>query len=557
MNREEFIKTLSNAKMFDLTQGLSIFTPPWPGEKALQVHFFKRLTGAYGGGQGANGQLIEWSNNTGTHLVGERAFHSGARAIADIPLEALSGPGVIVDISDAVSDYSLYTPEMIMERAEVKKGDILIINTGYHKYGWDQPDVHNPNAQGGVENKEFGYYVRHPGPSPEFFRWAMDMELKIIGTDCGSAEHPMNTPIRYMHAGEFAKAEAKLKETYGKTWDEMFPPEEYHKLTHIDMPKAHLLLAESLGGQIDELSNKRAWIMIEPIPYTEVESAWSRAVAFLPPNGVSEDDFFNFMASAETLDLTVPFSVQTPQWANYEPLTVTYTKRVGGQYFGMGRNNAHCRASFHLGTHMDGEKHFWAAGRTIGQMPLEHWFGPGVIADISDKVSDSSVYTPQMIMDVVDVHKGDILIIKTGYYKYGWASPDSDEFRYMIKHPGPSPDFADWCLDMEIKWLGVDCVAMEHPMNTIQRLWHPKTFEEANRKLIEAFGKDWDEMYPLDKYYQDMHLNLFPKGIVHAENLGKDIANAESGRYYIAAFIQKGMELASMWGRFIAFKESE
>jgi len=181
--------------------------------------------------------------------------------------------------------------------------------------------------------------------------------------------------------------------------------------------------------------------------------------------------------------------------------------------------------------------------------------GPGVIADISHLVSDTSVYTPQMIMDVVDVQKGDILIIKTGYHKYGWASPDSDEFRYMIKHPGPSADFADWCLDMEIKWLGIDCVAMEHPMNTIQRLWHPKTFEEANRKLVETFGKDWDEMYPLDKYYQDMHLNLFPKGIVHAENLGADIANAESGRYYLAAFVQKGMELASVWGRFVAFKE--
>ena len=63
-------------------------------------------------------------------------------------------------------------------------------------------------------------------------------------------------------------------------------------------------------------------------------------------------------------------------------------------------------------------------------------------------------------------------------------------------------------------------------MNTIQRIWHPKTFEEANRKLIEDFGKDWDEMFPLDKYYQDTHLNLFPKKIVHAENLGKDIATS-------------------------------
>ncbi|MCA9939266.1 MAG: cyclase family protein, partial [Anaerolineales bacterium] len=413
---------------------------------------------------------------------------------------------------------------MITSRVTVKEGDILIINTGYHKYGWDQPDVPNPEAQGGIENKEFGYYVRHPGPSPDFFPWALEMKLKLVGVDCGSAEHPMNTSIRYAHAREFQKAEAKLQREYGKTWDEMFPPEAYHHLTHVVMPRSGLLLAESLGGQIGELGDRRAWIMIQPIPFMEVESAWCRAAALQPPTGMTEEAFFAFMGGLEMLDMTLPFSVQTPQWANYEPLSVKYTKRVGGQYFGLGRNNAHCRASFHLASHMDGEKHFHSAGKTIGQMPFDYWFGPGVIADISHLVSDSSVYTPAMIESVVDVQPGDILIVKTGYYRYGWNSPDSDEFRYMIKHPGPSPDFADWCLRKQIKWLAVDCVAMEHPMNTIQRLWHPQTFAEANAKLQAQYGKDWDEMYPLDRYYQDMHLNLFPKGIVHAENLGRDIA---------------------------------
>jgi kynurenine formamidase len=555
MDQEQFIKIMTDARMFDLTQGCSIFTPPWPGEKALEVHFFKRVTGAYGGGQGANGQILNWSNTVGTHLVGERAFHSGGRAIADIPLKDLSGPGVIVDISAEVSDYSLYTPEMIMNKATVKKGDILIINTGYHRYSWDLPDTFNEQAQGGVESKEFGFYVRHPGPSPDFFPWALEMQLKVVGVDCGCAEHPMNTPIRRMHERDFKRAESKLLETHGKSWDEMFPTDEYHALTHITMPQAHLLLAEAIVGEIDQLSNQRAWITIQPIPFMEVETAWARVVAWQPPDGMDEDSFFQALDSAEMLDLTVPLSVQTPQWANYVPLSVTYTKRVGGQYFGMGRNGSICNASIHLGSHMDGEIHFYPAGRTIGQVPMAEWLGPGVIADISHLVSNSSVYTPKMIQDVVDIRPGDILIIKTGWNKFGWNSPDSDEFRYMIKHPGPSPDFAQWCIDMRIKWIGIDCVAADHPMNTIQRLWHPKTFEEANAKLIRDFGQDWDEMYPIEHYYQDMHLNLFPKRIVHAENLGGDIATAPSGRYYIGCFVQKAMEAESMWGRFVAFKE--
>jgi len=557
MNREELINIMDSARLYDLTQDCSIFTPPWPGEKALEVHFFKRVTGAYGGGQGANGQILNWSNTVGTHLVGETAFHSGGRAIADIPLTDLCGPGVVADISDLVSDYSLYTPEMITSRVTVKKGDILIINTGYHRYSWDQPDVLNPAAQGGVESKEFGFLVRHPGPSPDFFKWAMDMQLKVIGVDCGCAEHPMNTPIRRMHENHFKLAEAKLMAEYGKTWDEMFPPDEYYELTHITMPKAHLLLAESIVGEIDRLRNQRAWILIMPIPFMEVETAWARVCALQPPEGMSEEEFFQVMSATQMLDLTIPFSVQTPQWANYIPLTVTYTKRVGGQHFGLGRNGSICNASIHLGTHMDGEKHFWPAGRTIGQVPLREWVGPGVIADISHLVSDSSVYTPQMIESVVEVREGDILITKTGWYRYGWNSPDSDEFRYMIKHPGPSPDFAQWCIDKKLKWLGVDAVSQDHPMNTIQRLWHPKTFAEANAKLKRDFGKDWDEMFPLDRYYQDTHLNLFPKKIVHAENLAGDIAWAPSGRYYIGCYPAKVMEAESMWGRFVAFKERD
>jgi len=557
MDREQFIKTMANAKLYDLTQDCSIFTPPWPGEKALEVHFFKRVTGAYGGGQGANGQILNWSNTVGTHLVGETAFHSGGRAISDIRLSDLCGPGVVVDISDLVSDYSLYTPQMIMSRAKVKKGDILIINTGYHRYSWDQPDVLNPNAQGGVESKEFGFLVRHPGPSPDFFQWAMEMKLKVVGVDCGCAEHPMNTPIRRMHANHFELAEAKLVAEYGKTWDEVFPPDDYYELTHITMPKAHLLLAECIVGEIDKVKNQRAWIMIMPIPFMEVETAWARVCAMQAPDGMSEQEFFQMMGSAEVLDMTIPFSVQTPQWANYIPLTVNYTKRVGGQHFGMGRNGSICNASIHLASHMDGEKHFWPRGRTIGQVPLNEWVGPGVIADISHLVSNSSVYTPEMIESVVEVREGDILITKTGWYRYGWISPESDEFRYMIKHPGPSPDFAKWCVDKKLKWLGVDAVSQDHPMNTIQRLWHPKTFAEANAKLIKDFGKSWDEMFPLDKYYQDTHLNLFPKKIVHAENLAGDIATVKSGRYYIGCYPAKVMEAESMWARFVAFREGE
>ena len=115
------------------------------------------------------------------------------------------------------------------------------------------------------------------------------MKLKLVAVDCGSAEHPMNTNVRFMHAREFEKAEAKLRAEHGKSWEEMFPPEDYRRLTHRPCPKAGLLLAEALGGEIDALANQRAWIMIGPIPFMEVESAWCRAVALQAPDGGDEE----------------------------------------------------------------------------------------------------------------------------------------------------------------------------------------------------------------------------------------------------------------------------
>ena len=271
MNKNDFLKFMDNVKKYHLTQRLSVHTPPWPSYMPLQVQYFKRLAGAHMG-QGANGQIIKTSNHVGTHIDGEIHFYGNGRTIGNVPLDEWIGQGVVVDISEEVEDYSLYTPEMIMDKVEVKKGDILIINTGYHKYAWDQE-----------ESDELRYFVRHPGPGPDFHQWALDMEIKWIGVDCGSADHPMNTIIRDWHPKPFQKAEAKLKKDYGKKWDEMFPPEEYYQVMHLKLFPKGLVHAENLGGEINKVSNKRVWIGLFPLRGIELESSMCRIVAFDVP----------------------------------------------------------------------------------------------------------------------------------------------------------------------------------------------------------------------------------------------------------------------------------
>jgi kynurenine formamidase len=122
MKGEIKMKFFEKIKMYDLTQPLSHLTPAWPTYEPLQIKFFKRLAP-----NGANGQLITTSNHVGTHLDGSLHFCTHGRDIASVPLDDLIGPAAVVDLSDIAEDYGIYTSKDIMERVEVKKGDILII----------------------------------------------------------------------------------------------------------------------------------------------------------------------------------------------------------------------------------------------------------------------------------------------------------------------------------------------------------------------------------------------------------------------------------------------
>jgi len=274
MKLPEFFKMMDDVEVYDLTQRLSIHTPPWPSYMPLGIQYFKRIAGAHMG-QGANGQIITTSNHVGTHMDGEIHFHASGRSIGNVPMKEWVGPGVVVDISDQVGDYDLYTPEMLMKKAEIKKGDILIINTGYNRYAWDQK-----------QSDEVRYFVKHPGPGPGFHKWAVNMKLKWIGVDCGSADHPMNTIIRQWHPARFKEAEEKLIAKYKvKSWDEYFPQDEYYQVMHIKLFPKKIVHAENLGGDINKLSNKRAWIGCFPLRGIELESAMCRIVALLPKTG--------------------------------------------------------------------------------------------------------------------------------------------------------------------------------------------------------------------------------------------------------------------------------
>jgi kynurenine formamidase len=171
-------------------------------------------------------------------------------------------------------------------------------------------------------------------------------------------------------------------------------------------------------------------------------------------------------------------------------------------------------------------------------------------------VGDYDVYTSKMVEERVEVKEGDILIIHTGYHHFGWDQPTADEVRYMVMHPGPDREFAEWAKAKKLRWIGVDCGSADHPMNTIIRNWMPRQTKQAEHVFKKKFGKSIEEFYTDDKY-QLMHLEMFPAGIIHAECLGGDIDLLLNRRVQVGFFPWRFVDGEASIGRCVAFLEDD
>ena len=112
----------------DLTQPWGIQTPPWPGGKSPVIKYVNRISS-----DGYSQQEVTYTTHIGTHLDGPLHFDPAGRDLASLPMSKLFGEGVVVDISD-VGPYGIYRPSDFIDKVEIREGDILLINTGFHKH---------------------------------------------------------------------------------------------------------------------------------------------------------------------------------------------------------------------------------------------------------------------------------------------------------------------------------------------------------------------------------------------------------------------------------------
>jgi len=249
----------------------------------------------------------------------------------------------------------------------------------------------------------------------------------------------------------------------------------------------------------------------------------------------------------KVVDLTQPWGMNTPPFPGGKPATIKYVNMISTD----GYNQQEVTYTTHIGTHLDGPLHFDPKGKDLASLPMDKLVNDGVIVDVSD-VGPLGIYTPKDITSKVDVKKGDILIINTGFHKYYANAAEDDMVNYFFRHPGPHKEFRDWVAKMKFRWLGVDCGSADHPMNTGLQHIRPAIAKEAEKKL----GKPLSKIFPPEMDHW-MHNTLFkqPHEVIHVENIGGDIDKVLNKRCVIGCFPLKTIGGESTPCRVVAFLE--
>ncbi|MDP7982383.1 MAG: cyclase family protein [Conexivisphaera sp.] len=249
-------------EIYDLSQPFGAQSVIWPtanGSPEFSVvrnHAFAR----------ARTIRICSSMHVATHMDAPIHVEEGYPSIDQIPLDRMIGEGVIISIPK--KEWEIIKPEDLEKaRPEIQEGDIVVINTGWHKYFADAAR----------------YYLFAPGLYKEGAEWLLKKKIKGLAQDVQATDHPLATVLVQGNMGQGNPpvmpwlADLYKKKT-GRDVREDFP---YWEPSHRILYTHGIWGIENAGGDIDKVTGKRALIAAFPIKWVGGDASMVRLVAMV------------------------------------------------------------------------------------------------------------------------------------------------------------------------------------------------------------------------------------------------------------------------------------
>src|SRR6202044_1369753 len=214
-------------------------------------------------------QRITTVMHSGTHVDAPGHVVEDTPFVDEVPLPHFFGTGVVVSIPK--EEWGVVTADDLEKvTPKIQEGDIVIVNTGWHKYYGDN-------------QKYYGY---SPGFYKEAGQWFAAKKVKMIGTDTQALDHPLATAIGPHGPGwpngllPFVCQDYKKRTGHDVLQD--FPEWEP---CHRAILSAGICGFENVGGEIDKVTGKRVTFAGFPWRWTKGDGCIVRLVAMLDPSG--------------------------------------------------------------------------------------------------------------------------------------------------------------------------------------------------------------------------------------------------------------------------------
>ncbi len=230
------------------------------------------------------------------------------------------------------------------------------------------------------------------------------------------------------------------------------------------------------------------------------------------------------MGKTKLVDLSHKFGHNAPLWPYFSDVKI---ERIH-YHAKSGVLSQLITTTMHCTTHADSPAHVFEGGKYTDEIPLDKYYGTGVIVDIPK--GKWGVITPEDLENArPKIEKDDIVIVHTGWYK-----KYADSTEYFCYSPGLYKEAGEWFVEKGVKCVGVDQQALDHPLATAigphgSGPLRPDICEEYKRET----GRDVLEDFP---EWEPCHHLLLENDIMGYENVGGDLDQVVGMRVTLAGF---------------------
>jgi kynurenine formamidase len=231
------------------------------------------------------------------------------------------------------------------------------------------------------------------------------------------------------------------------------------------------------------------------------------------------------MKVKKIVDLSQPFGHNTPLWPYFPDIKIE-------------RFHYHAKSGvftqwlwhpMHIATHADSPIHVIAGEWSTEQIPLDYYFGTGVIVDVGPKGKFEFITAEDLEKATPKIEKGDIVIIHCHMHAQFGDNKD-----YFARSPGLVPSAAEWLVEKGVKAVGVDQQALDHPLATAIGYHGPgPLLPDVCAEYEEYTGRSVKEDFPS---WEPCHNILLGNHVMGFENVGGDIDEVLGQRCIIAGF---------------------